>query len=123
MPLRFFRRGRRGKEIEEGLSAHPGLGGRPLMGRGCSPADAEAQARRSFGNAGLVKEVTRTSWGYPWLERLWRDTRYGARVLRKNPGFTIAAVLSLAFGIGAAIAVFSIADTVLLRPLPYSNPK
>ena len=60
--------------------------------------------------------------GYVWLERLWQDVRYGCRMLARNPGFTIVAVLSLAVGIGANTAVFSFADTLLLRPLPVPRP-
>ena len=59
--------------------------------------------------------------GYVWLERLWQDLRYGCRMLARNPGFTVVAVLSLAIGIGANTAVFSFADTLLLRPLPVHN--
>lgn len=123
MRLPFFRRRQREQDLDEELQAHLDIEVSQLLGRGYSPEEAEAQARRSFGNAGLVREVTRASWGNTWLERFWQDARYGGRVLRRSPGFTVAAVLSLAFGIGAAIAVFSIADTVLLRPLPYSRPQ
>jgi putative ABC transport system permease protein len=122
LPLFRRRQRQREQELDEELRAHIDIEAHQLIEHGYSPEEAEAQARLSFGNAGLVREVTRASWGHTWLERFWQDVRYGARVLRQSPGFTIAAALSLAFGIGAAIAVFSIADTVLLRPLPYSHP-
>ena len=90
---------------------------------GMSLDEARHAAMRKFGRPVLtIKEETRAIWGWVWLERLWQDLRHGRRMLAKNPGFTLVAVLSLAIGIGANSAMFSLADALLLRPLPVLRP-
>ena len=89
---------------------------------GLDPAGARYAAQRKLGSSALVKENTRISWGWTWLERLWQDVQYAARTMSKNPGFTLVAVLSLAIGIGANSAMFSLADALILRPLPVPHP-
>src|SRR5580692_7876085 len=79
--------------------------------------------RRKFGNATILKEVSREMWGWSSLERLVRDVRYAVRQLTANPGFTAVAILSLALGIGANTAIFSLMDRVMLRLLPVSHPE
>src|SRR6202050_2853993 len=89
---------------------------------GMSPDQALAAARRRFGGVAQMKEAYREAHSLPFLQVLWQDLRFGFRMLRRNPGFSILAVLCLTFGIGATTAVFSWVEGVLLRPFPGVAP-
>jgi predicted permease len=110
----FFGRKRRDKELAEEIASHLSMAEKD-RGRDAS--------RREFGNVGLVKEVTREMWGWAAWERFWQDVRYALRVLRKNPAYALTAVLSLALGIGANTAIFSLIDAIMLKSLPVKNPQ
>ncbi len=109
-------------EMREEVRDHLERRRQQLIADGMDPADATTEAQRAFGNVSRVREQLRDGWGFPRLESLMQDVRYGARMLRRAPGFTAVAVLSLSLGIGAAAAVFNVADAVLFRPLAVRDP-
>jgi macrolide transport system ATP-binding/permease protein len=111
------------REMAEEWEFHVDLRTQENIRRGMTPQEARRSAERSFGNSGYVKDLSWDVRGGGLLEVLWQDLRFGARQLRGNPGFTFVAVVSLALGIGANAAIFSLISTFLLRPLPIAHPE
>ncbi|MDR3703864.1 MAG: ABC transporter permease [Candidatus Sulfopaludibacter sp.] len=122
--LRFlFFAGRFDRDLAEEMRLHMEMRAADNRDAGQSSSEAAAAARRQFGNATRLREVSREAWGWTMLDNLGKDIAYGARALTANPGFTATAVLSLALGIGANTAIFSIINAVMLRTLPVADPK
>jgi predicted permease len=117
-----MKRRQREQELEEEIQSHLRMAIRDRMERGENAEEAEAAARREFGNVGLIKETTRGMWGWTNARLLFDDMRYGLRMLRKSPGWTTVMCSVLALGIGVTTAIFSLAYGILLRALPYPDP-
>jgi predicted permease len=118
----LFRRRQLDRDLDDELQFHLAMREQKLAESGASAEEARYAAQREFGNATQAKETNRDLWTFPFLETLWQDVRYGLRQLRRNPGFTAVAVITLALGIGANTAIFTLVDAVMLRNLPVKNP-
>ena len=112
---------RRKNDLHAELEAHLRIAMEERIARGESPEAALAAAMRELGNPALVVDVTRSAWGWQWLECVLQDVRYAVRGFGRNPNFSFTVVLTLMLGIGATTAVYSVVDRILFRSLPYSD--
>ena len=119
---RLFRRRQRYDDLSVSIQEHIAERAEELMQEGMARAQAEQSARREFGNVALVEQKSREAWQWPALESILADLKFVLRRLRKSPGFTVTVLLTLAIGIGANTAVFSVLNSVILKPLPYPEP-
>lgn len=116
------RRERLGRDLAEEIEFHRRLKEQDHLQTGLNPKDALELACKQMGNLALAKEGARDVWTFLWLEHLLQDARFAARMFRRTPGFTMIAIISLAVGIGGNVAMFTLIDTLLIRPLPFANP-
>jgi predicted permease len=118
---KWFRFAKRKDELSEELRAHLRMAIADRMEHGESEDEARRNAMRELGNVPLIEDVTRGLWGGVWLERVVQDVRYALRQLRRAPGFAVTVVMTLALGLGATVAMYTVVDRVMLRPLPYRD--
>ena len=119
----MFRRKRTKDDFADEIKAHLELEADELRSKGLSEEEAHRLARVAFGNVPATQERFHMRNRVPWFENLLRDINFAARQVVKNPGFAVVVIFTLALGIGASTSIFSVADAVLLRPLPYPNPQ
>jgi macrolide transport system ATP-binding/permease protein len=119
----LFRREQVTRELDREIQFHLDQQIAENIALGMSPAEARSAALRIFGNTTAIKENTRETWGWTWVEQLVQDLRFAIRQLRKSPGFTATAALTLALGIGANTAIFTLVHAVMMRNLPVADPK
>jgi hypothetical protein len=114
----LFGRGNAGTRLDEELSFHLEQQIAENVAAGMTAEAARYAALRSFGNPAVLREQARATWNWSWLESLIHDVRYGVRTLLRTPGFAVIAILVMALGIGANVALFTVVHSVLLKPLP-----
>ncbi len=114
---------KREEDLGEEMKAHIDMAVRDRVERGENPSDARNAVLSEFGNMTQVQEVTHDIWAWASLDRIWQDVQYSLRMMRRTPAFTAIAILSLALGIGANTAIFSLIQGVMLRMLPVQDPE
>jgi len=119
----LFRRGKLDEDLDEELCTHIDLAVQENLRRGLSPDEARTAALRAFGGVTQTRETYRAQRSFPVLQQLGRDLRFALRQLCKSPGYSAVVIITLALGVGANTTVFSVVDAVMLRPLPYAQPK
>jgi predicted permease len=120
--MKWWQMKKRNADLERELRSDLELEEEEQRENGLSPEQAQYAARRAFGNAALIREQTRETWGGAPFERFLQDTQYACRQMKRSPGFAAITVFTLALGIGSTTAIFSIFNATLLRPLPFENP-
>src|SRR6266545_7377930 len=120
--MRFFRRKAEDEAMDTEMRFHVDMEAAELERMGVAPDEARRRALAGFGGVQRYKEEGREARGRSWLEDLARDARYSLRSLRRSPGYTAVVVLTLALGIAANASIFSVANGILFKPLPYRDP-
>src|SRR6266851_1723698 len=118
----LFRRGRETERLDAEMRFHLEEEVAERVRAGVAPEEARRAAMREFGNPAVLRDEARRSWSWGWLETMVRDVRFGARSLRRSPGFTVTAIAVMALCIGATTTLFTVVRSVLLRPLPFRDP-
>ena len=118
----LFGRRKAGAQLDDELLFHLERQIAENIAAGMSVDEARYAAMRTFGNPVVVREQARSTWSWTWLESMWNDVRYSARTLVRTPGFAVIAILVMALGIGANVALFTVVRSVVLKPLPYRDP-
>src|SRR5207248_2681302 len=111
------------EDLARELDTHLAIESDEQQERGVSPLDAQYAAHKQLGNVTLLKEEMREMWGWMWLDRLVQDARYALRTMLKTPGFAAITICTLAIGIGANTAIFSVVDHIIFRPFAYQHPE
>src|SRR5579862_8611969 len=118
----LFGRAKAGEQLDAEMRFHLENQIAENRAAGMSESEARCASLRAFGNPALLRDQTRASWSWNWLESWWRDLHYSVRTLRRTPGFTTIAISVMALGIGANVALFTVVRSVLLKPLPFDEP-